>query len=83
MFDKLKQLKKAKEIQDALAQERAEVEKEGTKVVVTGTMKIESITLNPELDPVRQGQVIKEAINQAMQQVQMIAARKMSELGGF
>ncbi|MDD5606816.1 MAG: YbaB/EbfC family nucleoid-associated protein [Candidatus Pacebacteria bacterium] len=83
MFDKFKQLQKARELQNALSQERAEVEKQGIKVIVTGTMKIDSITLNPGLDQTTQEQLLKECINEAMQKIQMIAAQKMSEMGGM
>ncbi len=83
MFDKIKQLQQAKQLQAALAQEREEVEKQGVKVVVNGTMKIDSVILNPELDKQTQEQLVKECTNEAMMKVQMTAARKMSEMGGF
>ena len=47
MFEKLKQLKQLQELQKVLAQERAEVEKEGTKIVITGKLEIETVQLNP------------------------------------
>ncbi len=80
MFNKFKQLQQARELQAALAQEREEVEKQGIKVVVTGTMKIDSIILNPSLDKLTQEQLLKECINEAMQKIQMVAVKKMSEL---
>ncbi len=81
MFDKFKQLQQAKAMQAALAQIKEEVEKQGVKVVLTGTMQLESITLNPELE--NQEQVLKECFNEAILRIQRAAASKMSELGGF
>ncbi len=81
MFDKIKQIQQAKAMQAALAQVKEEVEKQGVKVVLTGTMQLESVTLNPELE--NQEQVLKECFNEAVQKIQRAAASKMSELGGF
>lgn len=77
MFDKLKQLKQIKELQDSLSKERKEVEKEGVKVTVNGKMEIEEIVLNPDLDAKKQAEIVKECLNDAMKQVQMAAAQKM------
>ena len=83
MFDKLKQLQKINELKNSLAQEKAEQEIQGVKVVVNGKMEIEDIQLNSELSEQDQARVLKDCINQAMQKVQMIAAQKMSEMGGL
>jgi len=77
MFDNLKQLAKLKELQEALEKERKEVEKEGVRVLVNGKMEIEEISLNPKLDAVKQGEIIKDCINQALKEVQQEAAKKM------
>jgi DNA-binding protein YbaB len=83
MFDKLQQLQKINELKNSLAQEKAEQEIQGIKVVVNGKMEIEDIHLNPDLGAEDQARILKDCINQAMQKVQMIAAQKMSEMGGF
>ena len=83
MFDKLQQLQKINELKNSLAQEKAEQEIQGVKVVVNGKMEIEEIQLNPELSSDEQARIIKDCANQAMQKVQMIAAQKMSQMGGF
>jgi DNA-binding protein YbaB len=83
MFDKLQQLQKINELKNSLAQERAEQEIQGVKVVVNGKMEIEEIQLNSELGAEDQARILKDCINQAMSKVQMIAAQKMSEMGGF
>jgi DNA-binding protein YbaB len=49
MFDKLQQLQKINELKNSLAQEKAEQEIQGIKVVVNGKMEIEDIHLNPDL----------------------------------
>jgi DNA-binding protein YbaB len=83
MFDKLQQLQKINELKNSLAQEKAEQEIQGVKVVVNGKMEIEEIQLNPDLSTEEQARILKDCVNQAMQKVQMIAARKMSEMGGL
>jgi len=83
MFDKLKQIKQLKELKDSLSQEKAEVEKKGTKVIVSGKMEIEEIQLNPDLSREEQEEVLKECINEAMKKIQMIIAKKMSQTPGF
>ena len=83
MFDKLKQIKQLKELKDSLSQEKAEVEKKGIKVIVSGKMEIEEIQLNPDLSREEQEEILKECINEAMKKIQMIIAKKMSQTPGF
>ena len=80
MFDKLQQLKKIKELQDALGKEKIEIEKEGVKVVVNGKMEVEEIKLNHQLDLKKQEQIIKDCINGAIKQIQAEAAKKMFQM---
>jgi DNA-binding protein YbaB len=83
MFDKFKQLKQLKDLQGALQQEKMEIEKEGTKVVINGAMQVEEIQLNRELAKEEQEKILREAINEVMKKMQMTAAQKMSQLKGF
>ena len=83
MFDKLKQIKKLKELQDSLSQEKAEVEREGIKVVVNGKMEVELIQINSELEKTQQEEILRDCINEAMKKMQMAAAQKMSQMQGF
>jgi len=83
MFDKLKQLQQLKELRDSVAQEKAEVEKKGIKVVINGKMEIEEIHLNPDLSKEEQELVLKECINESMKKIQMLLANKMSQMPGF
>ena len=83
MFDKLKQLQKLSEIKNSLAKEKAEQEIQGVRVVMNGKMEVEEIQLNSELGAEDQARVLKDCINQAMSKVQMIVARRMSDIGGF
>ncbi|OGZ27603.1 MAG: hypothetical protein A2365_01915 [Candidatus Nealsonbacteria bacterium RIFOXYB1_FULL_40_15] len=80
MFDKLKQLNQIRQLKNELEKESREVEKEGVKVKVNGKMEVLEITLNPELDSLRQGQIIKECINEAMKQIQKAAAEMMFKM---
>lgn len=83
MLDKFKQLQQLKALQDSLVEERAEVERMGTKVVVNGKMEIEQIQLNPDLSREDQEKVLRECLNEAMKKVQMLVARKMSQMPGI
>jgi len=83
MFDKLKQLKQLKDLQDSLSQEKAEVEKEGIRVVVNGKMEIEEVKLNPELSKEEQEKALIGCINEAMKKIKIMAAQKMSQMQGI
>ena len=83
MFDKIKQLKKARDIQSALKEEEVTVEKEGTLISMDATLKIKKIKINPELEKEKQEAVLIDCINEAMLKVQTIAVKEMSKLGGF
>lgn len=77
MFEKLKQLRQLKSLQDDLGKERVEVEKEGTKVVMNGKMEIEEIKLNAALDKERQERIVKDCVNDALGKIKFAAAQKM------
>lgn len=83
MLDKLKQLKELKKMQDELAKEMVEVEKQGTKVVINGKMEIEEIVLNSELQKEEQEKILKSCINDAMYQMKIKMAQKMQQTPGM
>lgn len=83
MFDKLKDLKKLKDLESSLGKETIEKEKEGVKVAINGKAEIISISLNSELSKERQEQVLKDLINDASREAKMIMARKAAEITGF
>ena len=80
MFDNLKQLAKLKELKDILEKERKEVEKDGVRVVVNGKMEIEELKLNPQLDAIKQEEVVKDCVNRAFKEIQQEAAKKMFQM---
>jgi len=84
LMDKAKQLKQlnemrvqAKKMQKALADEKVEVEESGIKVVLTGDMKIEEITIDGEEE-----KRVVNVLNKAMKKAQKLAAKKMQEMSG-
>ena len=83
MFDKIKQLKKIKELQDSLKDEKAVAERTGMKVVANGKFEIEEIKTNSELNQEEMERILMELINEAMRKVQRAAAQKMSQMGGM
>lgn len=83
MFDKLKDLKKLKDLDESLGKEVIEKEKEGVKVVINGKAEIVSISLNNGLEKEKQEQVLKECINDASREAKMFMAKKAAEITGF
>ncbi len=91
MFSKLKQVRnlqsKAKEIQNALGQERAE----GSggwgkvKVVVDGNQNVISVTIDPSVmsDKTKLEEMVREAANDAMNKIRKVLTSKMKDLGGL
>ena len=76
MFDKLQQLKQLKDLQSEIKQEKFDVEKQGTKIVMNGTLEIEEVHLNPELSQEQQEKAIQDAFNELIKKVQMSMAQR-------
>lgn len=83
MFEKLKDLKKMKDLENALGKEVLEKEREGIKVAVNGRAEIISITLNPSLIKERQEQILKDLINDVSRDAKMLMAKRAMEITGF
>jgi DNA-binding protein YbaB len=83
MFDKLKDLKKLKDLDSLLGKETLEKEKNGIRVVINGKAEIISITLNPDLKKEDQEKYLKDCINDASRDAKMIMAKKAAEITGF
>ncbi|MDD5098105.1 MAG: YbaB/EbfC family nucleoid-associated protein [Candidatus Pacebacteria bacterium] len=83
MFDKLRDLKKLKDLDSMLGKEMIERERDGIKIVINGKSEIVSISLNPELDIKKQGESLKNCINDASRDAKMLMAKKAAEITGF
>ncbi len=83
MFDKLKQLKQLKEIENSLKQEIITKEINGLSVTINGKFEILEIKLNPEVSPKEQEKDLKDCLNKAIKEVQIIAAKKMASFSSF
>ncbi|HNV12261.1 MAG TPA: YbaB/EbfC family nucleoid-associated protein [bacterium] len=87
MFNKLKQLKdlrsQAKTMQNALAGEKVEVEKNGIKLSMNGNMEVMDLVITSELSKEEIARTSKELFNDAIKKTQRIMAKKMQEMGGF
>ena len=83
MFDKLKQLKMMKNLQNALSNEKVEVERNGVKIVITGRLEIENVQINPALDKENQEKILKECFNEAIKKINLCIAQKMSKMSGL
>jgi len=80
MFDKLKQIKQLKALQDSLKSEMVESENRGVKIVVNGNMQVESVKLNNDLSLGEQEEIVKDCINDAFKQVQTLVAQRMTKM---
>lgn len=76
MFDKLKQMKELKSLQDEIKKESYDIEKNGVKLSMNGGMELTEIHLNPELSQEQQEQTIMEAYNELIKKVQVAMAQK-------
>lgn len=87
MFNKLKQLKdlrsQAKTMQNALAGEKIEVEKNGIKLSMNGNMEVTDLKINNDLSKEEIARTSKDLFNDAIKKTQRIMAKKMQEMGGF
>jgi DNA-binding protein YbaB len=87
MFNKLKQFKdlrsQAKSLQEALAQEKVEIERNGIKLVMDGNQKVVSLEINPELSTGQIQQEMPEIFNDAIKKVQRLVVEKMQSSGGL
>ena len=87
MFNKLKQFKdlrnQAKTLQNALAQEAVEYEKNGVKITMNGNMEITRLTLNTEATGEKLENILTEAVNETIKRAQKLMAKKVQEMGGL
>ena len=91
MFNKLKQFKdireRAKTIQSALADERAEGSAGWgkVKIVMDGNQRVVSVAIDPSAFAEREklGGLVKDAVNEAIEKIQKILSTKMKDLGGL
>jgi DNA-binding protein YbaB len=82
-FDKLKDIKKLKDLDSELAKERFEIEKEGIKIIINGKSDILEIKLNPELSIEKQERFLIDAINEVSQKSKMAMAQKAAQISGL
>ncbi len=87
MFNKLKQYKdlrgQAKQMQSALAEESAAVEKNGIKIVMNGNMEVIELTISPQLSYDQIADTLRGCINEVIKKVQRLMAEKMQSMGGL
>jgi len=81
IFDQFKKMAELKKLQDSFKKEREVVEKEGISVEINGAFEVESIKLNPELDIMRQQEVLKRCLNEARENIQKRLAKIMMSSG--
>lgn len=78
MFDKLKQINQLRQLQNQIKQQRAEAEKNGVRIVMTGEFEIVEISLNPELDAKTQEKLLMQLLNEARGKIQTMLAKNFA-----
>ncbi|MDO8486588.1 MAG: YbaB/EbfC family nucleoid-associated protein [Candidatus Staskawiczbacteria bacterium] len=81
MFENLKNLQKLKQMQDDFKKEKLTIEKRGVTVVMNGNFEVEEIKLNSELSLQDQQDVLKEALNEARENIQKKLAQNLMSSG--
>jgi DNA-binding protein YbaB len=82
IFDQLKDIKKLKDLDNQLAKETFELEKNGVKVVINGKSEIINIVLNSELDKENQEKILRDIINEISNKAKMAMAQKAAQITG-
>ncbi|MDD4271406.1 MAG: YbaB/EbfC family nucleoid-associated protein [Patescibacteria group bacterium] len=87
MFNKLKQFKdlrnQAKTLQNALAQESVEYEKNGVKIIMNGNMEITKLAINTDAQKDKLENILTETVNETIKRAQKVMAKKVQEMGGL
>jgi len=87
MFDQLKMLKQAHDLQKKMEAELIDSEYKGIKITMNGKQVITALSITDESllnDKTKFEQVLKEAINNATHNAQMTMAQKMrADMGGM
>jgi len=78
MFDKFKQLKNLKDMQEVMGREIITISKQGVEITVNGKFEVQSISLNPKLREKEQEILLKQCFNEAVKKLQMNMAQKFS-----
>ncbi|MBI2459461.1 MAG: YbaB/EbfC family nucleoid-associated protein [Parcubacteria group bacterium] len=87
MFNKLKQFKdlrnQAKTLQNALALESVEYEKNGVKITMNGNLEITKLTINAETRNGNLENILTQTVNETIKRAQKLMAKKVQEMGGL
>lgn len=87
MFNKLKQFKdlrnQAKTLQNALAQESVEYEKNGIKITMNGNMEVTKLTINAETSKDKLENILTDVVNEIIKRAQKVMAKKVQDMGGI
>jgi DNA-binding protein YbaB len=76
MFDKLKQLKELKGLQNEIKKESYDIDHHGVRLVMNGGMELQEVHLSPDLQQEQQEQALVQAHNDLLRKVQMAMAQR-------
>ena len=70
MFDKIKEMNKLRQLQNAIKKQKITLKNEGIEVIMRGDFEVVSITLNPELETEKQEEILMGLLKQAREKMQ-------------
>lgn len=77
MFDKFKQVKQMRDLQQQMKKETYEAERDGVRIVVDGTFNVQEVHLNPDKSATDQEHAVQECFNDAIKKAQYGAAQRL------
>lgn len=87
MFQKLRAFRDlrhaAKSLQQELATEKIELERNGIRLTLDGNLDVQSLTLPPTMSHDELQRRLPEVLNQAIDKAQRVAAEKIRARGGL
>ena len=70
MFDKMKEMNKLRQLQNAIKKQKVTLKKDGIEVIMRGDFEIVSITLNDEMKPSAQEEILMGLLKEAREKMQ-------------
>ena len=69
--------RQAKQVQKELKNIHVEAEAPGIKVVVSASMEVVSVEIDPSIDVSKAGPLVTDALNRALKKAQIVSAERM------
>ena len=77
MFEKFKEAKQLQQLQAIIKKQRVDVEKNGVKMGMNGSMEVEYVKLDPEMSHEKLEKAVKECFNAATKELRKLIAQNV------